>query len=87
MIEFANGIKLEPGVYIDSAAGHEHIRQVLANLVEEYAPDLASELRGAPSPDLSEEDDALDVLNQMTRGGVWSFHNGDIILEKEGSDD
>lgn len=75
---------LDAGVYGDAAFGEEHVRDILANLVEHFDMELAEELRGEPSDDLSEEDDAIDLLNDRTEpGAVWEFVEGDLVLAAE----
>ena len=37
-----------------------------------------------PSDDLSEEDDAIDLLQQFTEEGlIWTMRDGDLILTEE----
>lgn len=72
------------GCYGDGSFGHAHVRQRLADLVEEYSEDLAEELRGEMSDDGGEEDGALEVLNEHTAndGVVWEFVDGDLMLSR-----
>jgi len=74
----------DAGCYGDAAAGHEHVRSVLADLVKPYDEKFADELRGEPPDDLSDEDDeddAIDLLNEHTaEPAYWSFEAGDLIL-------
>jgi len=79
-----NGMPMEPGCYGDGVYGWDHVRDALAGLVESLGPlgaDLAEELQGLMSDDASEEDDALDLLNEHTTGGYWAFgENGEGLM-------
>jgi hypothetical protein len=70
------------GLYADSTFGHDHIREALAGLVEEFGGDqnLADDLRGRWSDDLSEEDEALDFLNGLSDERTFAMAEGDLLL-------
>ena len=70
------------GCWADGAFGHEHLRAVLSGMVADLGnADLASELEGWPSDDMSEEDEALALLQEYTDEGLsWAFQDGDLIL-------
>ena len=82
-------IKLGPGLYADAAFGWDHIREIMADMVEEWLGDkeLAEELRGEPPDDAGDEYEALDKLNEVTENGYWEFSEyGDglvLIAEEE----
>lgn len=88
MIVF-NGEPMDPGCYADAGSGWDHVRDVFAGLVASLSPDLEEELQGEQSDDASEEDDALDLLNENTVGGYWAFgENGDgLMLYSDEEDD
>ncbi len=76
--------KLERGCYADGALGHQHVRDNLAYLVRDLGGELSDMLRGAMSDDASEEDAALDLLNEHApEGMVWTFSDGDLLLVPE----
>jgi len=77
-----NGKVIDPGCYADGSFGYDHIRSVLADLVEEFLDDskLAEELRGPMSDDDSEALDAIDRLNEITVNGYWTLEDGDLLL-------
>ena len=59
----------------------EHVRDRLSDLVEDFAPDIAAELRAEPPDDLSDMDDALEILQDVTdSSAVWCFSGGDLVL-------
>lgn len=84
------------GCYADGAFGHSHVRDVLADLVEDalaedkHAPAdertrleaLVDELRGPQSDDAGEEDEALDYLNTryQTHDACFHFDGGDLLF-------
>lgn len=81
------------GCYADSLFGHAHLREMLAlllfNNLENFAPtDRGSAKRvllelqlDEPSDDLSEERDAVDLLNELVEPGVlFEFVDGDLVL-------
>ncbi len=84
--------KADVGCYADGTHGHAYIRQRLATLLDRLptaSDDLtqidrysvAMELRGDMSMDLSEEDDALEILQDHTADGiVWEFSEGGLML-------
>ena len=77
--------KSDVGCYGDGAKGHGHIRKVLAMLVAEVigANDVEEELRAEPSDDFSEEDNALELLNQHCLGVQFALCDGDLLLLSE----
>jgi hypothetical protein len=63
-------------------------RDVLARFMDGLGEDeLAGELRGEPSDDYSEEEDAIDALNENTAEGFsWGIHPdepGVLMLQAE----
>ena len=80
----------DAGCYADGAYGHNHCRDVLAELFAVcqqrtgVAPEGAWEtergLAGEGSDDLHEEDDAIDYLNTVTEGATWQYVDGDLML-------
>jgi hypothetical protein len=74
----------KPMIWGDGSFGHKHIRERLASLVREFNDELAGELLNEPSDDMSEEDEALDILNANTSQDngpvVWEFVDGDLML-------
>lgn len=79
-----------PGCYGDGTFGHQHVRERLAAEVSRFDAELAELLRGPMSDDASEEDEALDILNEHTASHLyWAFVDGDLMLvdsTKEDSD-
>jgi len=81
-----NGMPMEPGCYADGVYGWDHVRDVLAGMVEGMGhagigDELAALLQGPMSDDASEEDEALDLLNEHTTGGYWAFdENGEGLM-------
>jgi hypothetical protein len=73
------------GCYADGAGGHMHVRERLAEMVAVLGHSaLASELHGDMTDDASEETDALEVLQEVTKAGAtWEFRDGDLILSLE----
>lgn len=70
------------GRWIDGAFGEQHTRNKLADMVESLdgRHKLVAELRGEPSDNFGEEDDALDVLNANCDERVYfKFVNGDLL--------
>jgi len=70
------GMPMEPGCYGDGLYGWQYVRNVLAARIMGLGPlgaDLAEELQSDMSDDASEEDEALDLLNEHTVGGYWAF--------------
>lgn len=74
--------KNDIGCYADSGFGHDHVRSMLSMLVLDAGrEDLAELLLGDMSDDASEEDEALDVLNELCSENVYfDFHDGDLML-------
>ena len=71
----------EAGCYGDGAGGHDHVRARLAELVQPFDAPLSDLLREDGSDDLSEEDEALEILGEHSAPGmVWEFNDGDLIL-------
>lgn len=71
------------GCYADGAFGHDHVRRVLKDLVEETggSEDLVNSLQGAMPDDAWDEYEALDWLNEhaASEGCAWEFNCGDLI--------
>lgn len=60
------------GCIADGALGHNHVRAVLADIMDELNyPIMVDELRDAPPDDYSDEDDAIDILNTDHVDGVY----------------
>ena len=80
------GMPMQPGCYADVVYGWDHVRDVLAGMVEGMGhagigDELAALLQGDMSADASEEGDALDLLNEHTTGGYWAFgENGEGLM-------
>jgi hypothetical protein len=82
--------KGDAGCWADSAAGHQHVRNRLAQLVanvwtpemlDKYGYDVAEALDAEMSDDAGEEDDALDILQEFTDASLtWQFVDGDLLL-------
>ena len=81
-----NGVRMEYGCYADGGFSWVHVREVLADLVDDVRPDLADELRVNMSDDASEEYDALDALNAVTVGGCWYFDMDLFLGSNEGDE-
>ena len=76
--------KADVGCHADGAAGWDHVRDVLADLVEPFDGAIATALRAEMSDDAWEEYEALDVLNsQCVEGCYFDFVNGDLLLVDE----
>jgi len=75
--------KGDAGCYADSVFGDNHLRAVMADLVQMTGnKDLADALR-SPDPDDSGDDvrNALDELQRSTADGLtWILHCGDLLL-------
>lgn len=75
------------GCYADGTFGADHRRQLLADMLgdimnrhfDEYQK-LQRELRIEPSDDISEEDDALEIINSVTSNATWQMVDGDLML-------
>jgi hypothetical protein len=71
----------EVGCYADGTFGHECIRWKLAELIEDIDPMLAKELRSTSSDCMSEENEAIDLLNDRTQQNCrWEMVDGDLML-------
>lgn len=84
------------GCYADGAFGHQHCREVLADLLGNVPNSTAHGFLGEPggtvdalqaalrsemSDDAWEEDRALDALNSLCADDVYFvFENGDLLL-------
>ena len=77
------------GCYIDGAFGSKHRRLRLIDLIEDLvsltvSPGLVDRLYSPASDDLSEEDEAIELLQKHTESGlVWIMEGGDLILTTE----
>ena len=82
------------GCFGDASFGHDHIRGCLRTLLQhKFETDCleANEIRGRlheeMSDDASEEDDAINLLNDYACEGVYfEFVDGDLMLSVESSD-
>lgn len=72
------------GCHADEALGHQHIRERLADLLDTLSDGkstLADELRSDPPDDYSDEDEALNILQDNTIDGlVWTIDGGLMLL-------
>ena len=76
------------GCYADGAAGHEHVRERLASLLDDVQhpekqehAELIESLYGDMPDDAWDEDEALEVLDQYTDSRcAWIMEGGDLIL-------
>ena len=73
------------GCYIDGASGHSDHRHQLASMIEDYNAVLANELRDGNwqnwPDDLSDEDDAIELLDAHTDEGLyWFCEAGGLFL-------
>jgi hypothetical protein len=91
--------KKDVGCWIDGAFGEEHRRAKLADMVRDLETREMIDTRGysvveslssAPTDsdripaDFSDEDDALEILQEFTESGlVWTFESGDLLLLNE----
>ena len=76
------------GCYADGANGHNHLRSVLANLLEDITDDssvvLVESLRGPMPDDCGDELDALDILQDATDSRLtWTLDNGELMLRED----
>ena len=77
------------GCHADHSFGWDHVRDVLADLVEFGVGDpaffsLATELRGPMPDDAGDEYDALDWLQKFTAEGlVWVIDQDLLLIEQE----
>ncbi len=80
--------KEQAGCHGDGSLGHQHTREACAARLREFVPEsperdaLIAELRGEMSDDASEEDDAVDMLNEACgyRSIAWGWQDGDFGL-------
>lgn len=79
--------KEDIGCHADASLGHQHCREALAQRIEaidDSTPkqwtDLAASLRGDMSDDASEEDIALEILDEHCDGVAFVFQDGDLML-------
>lgn len=74
--------KSDIGCFADCCNGEDHRREILANLMANLKKyDLAIELRGPSSGNYSDEDRALQVLQNFTESGLtWTMEAGDLLL-------
>ena len=80
------------GCYADGCTGHQHVRNTLAQLVEDTAPrrdareiePLVQSLRADVWPDdMSDENDAIEYLHKFTDARcVWELVDGELFLNK-----
>jgi len=79
------------GCYADGANGQQWRRNTLTDLIsclDGCTKELLAELASEPSDDYSEENDAIDILNDNTADGLyWTMLDGDLILTNEASND
>ena len=85
--------KKDVGCYIDGAFGEEHRRTKLADMVrdletaemiEQRGYSVVESLSNENVDDISDEDDALEILQEFTESGlVWMFEAGDLLLMDE----
>lgn len=73
----------EIGCYADASLGWNHVRNALADIIEEYNKTLAEYLRN-PEVGGDDEDEALEILNHYTESGlVWVLDDEGLFLLKE----
>ena len=79
------------GCYADNTNGQQWRRNTLADLISSLdgtTKQLLNDLASEPSDDYSEEDDAIEILNDNTADGLyWTMLDGDLILTNEASND
>jgi hypothetical protein len=73
------------GCWVDGAFGEDHRRDKLSVLLESIgtpnALNLATELLEPAPDDYSDEDDALELLQENTEEGlIWMMEAGNILL-------
>ncbi len=83
------------GCYAECGNGEDHRRSVLADTLREICIDamtigseeyntaftIHNDLLKPSSEDYSEEDDAIDILNDYTEKGIyWEMVDGDLML-------
>lgn len=76
------------GCHADGSFGHERVRSILARELEraldaEQVPALVEALQGEPSDDMSEEDEAIELLNAhcCAPSVYFAMVDGDLMLE------
>lgn len=82
--------KADVGCHIDGVFGSAYRRARIAEMVAFVRPQapLIQELEGEPSDDLSEEDDAINLLNDHVEEGVhFEFVDGDLLLLADTEED
>lgn len=83
------------GCFADGTFGHNYIRSGLSILLLSLFPENCAEttelrirLNQEMSDDASEEDDAINLLNDHAcEGAYFEMVDGDLMLSVEGSDD
>lgn len=68
------------GCWADGSFGHDHIRFVLSSMVEALDWELSRELLQPSTDDMSEEDDAIALLNEHCEGCSFGMRDGDLML-------
>ena len=79
------------GCHADSCHGHANIRARLGDYIERIIPEgsnpeLLNSLRSEDDypDDLSDEEDAIDILQSVTDDGLcWIMDSGDLLLVRE----
>jgi hypothetical protein len=76
------------GCYVDGANGEQHLREVLANLIDGLGGDkqLARDLTRPPCPEVAADAiwDAVNLLQEHTETGcLWMLEAGDLLLVTE----
>ena len=75
------------GCWGDSTFGHTHVRKRLSIMVRGECVEVADMLLDKPSDDLSEEDEAIEILNEQCNDGVFfDFIDGDLVCVTESGD-
>lgn len=76
--------KLSLGCYADGTFGHDHIRTILAGMVDRWngPQDLVESLQGEMPDDDSDTDEAIEFLNETacSVGVMFTMDNGDLML-------
>ena len=86
--------KRDIGCYADGTFGTDHRRHILCDLLSNIgglmklasdmrltANSLSEELIDDLPDDYSDEDDAIDFLNELTEdGSIWTMVDGDLLL-------
>jgi len=70
------------GCHADHSFGWDHVRDVMADLVEYVEPrsQLVSYLRGPSPDDYGDEDEALEILQGATADGLVWVIDQDLLL-------